>query len=106
MRLLVAIACSHLGRTPCLLLDARYEKLQHGGCVSDCAVLLAVSITPAGKRTVLGISVSLGAADVVWREFRASLGDRPASSRKRAFSLPGFCVRDQITFRGRPPSRR
>ena len=62
-----------LGRTPYLILDARYEKVRHGGSVIDCAVLVAVGVTPDGKRTVLGVSVSLSEAEVHWRDFLASL---------------------------------
>jgi transposase-like protein len=65
-----------LDRTPYLLLDARYEKVRHGGSVVDCAVLLAVGITPDGKRGVLGVSVSLGEAEVHWREFLHGLIER------------------------------
>lgn len=65
-----------LGETPYLILDARYEKIRHGGSVVDCAVLLAIGITPDGKRSVLGVSVSLSEAEVHWREFLASLGER------------------------------
>lgn len=65
-----------LGRTPYLILDARYEKVRYGGSVVDCAVLIAIGITPAGKRTVLGVSVSLSEAEVHWREFLASLIER------------------------------
>ena len=62
-----------LGKTPFLLVDARYEKVRHGGSVVDCAVLVAVGITPDGKRSVLGASVSLSEAEVHWREFFQSL---------------------------------
>lgn len=65
-----------LGRIPYLILDARYEKVRHGGSVVDCAVLLAVGITPDGKRTVLGVSVSLSEAEVHWREFLHRLIER------------------------------
>jgi len=62
-----------LGRTPYLILDARYEKVRHGGSVRDCAVLLAIGITPDGKRSVVGVSVSLSEAEVHWRDFLSSL---------------------------------
>jgi transposase-like protein len=62
-----------LTRIPYLLIDARYEKVRHGGSVVDCAVLVAVGITPEGKRSVLGVSVSLSEAEVHWREFFQSL---------------------------------
>lgn len=65
-----------LGEIPYLILDARYEKVRHGGSVIDCAVLIAIGITPQGKRSVLGVSVSLSEAEVHWREFLQSLQDR------------------------------
>lgn len=65
-----------LGETPYLILDARYEKVRHGGAVVSCAVLVAIGIDPQGKRSVLGISVSLSEAEVHWREFLASLQAR------------------------------
>jgi transposase-like protein len=65
-----------LGKLPYLLLDARYEKVRHGGSVVDCAVLVAVGVLPDGKRTVLGASVGLSEAEVHWREFLAELIER------------------------------
>lgn len=65
-----------LGEIPFLLLDARYEKVRHGGCVVDCSLLMAVGITPQGTRSVLGASVSLSEAEVHWRSFLESLQDR------------------------------
>lgn len=65
-----------LSRIPYLILDARYEKVRHGGSVRDCAVLVAIGITPEGKRSVLGVSVSLSEAEVHWREFLRSMIER------------------------------
>lgn len=65
-----------LGETSYLILDARYEKIRHGGAVVSCAVLVAIGVTPAGGRSILGVSVSLSEAEVHWREFLASLQDR------------------------------
>jgi transposase-like protein len=65
-----------LGETPYLILDARYEKVRHGGSVVPCAVLVAIGILPDGKRSVLGVSVSLSEAEVHWRDFLASLQGR------------------------------
>ena len=65
-----------LGQFPYLLLDARYEKLRHGGSVISCALLVAIGIGPDGKRSILGVSVSLSEAEVHWRDFLASLQDR------------------------------
>lgn len=65
-----------IGEIPYLVLDARYEKIRHGGSVVSCAVLIAVGITPEGRRSLLGVSVSLSEAEVHWRDFIASLQDR------------------------------
>jgi len=65
-----------LGHTPFLLLDARYEKVRHGGSVISCAVLTAIGITLEGQRSVLGVSVSLSEAEAHWRSFLSSLKER------------------------------
>lgn len=62
-----------LGESTYLVLDARYEKVRHGGSVVDCAVLIAAAVLPNGKRTILGTSVSLSEAEVHWRAFLESL---------------------------------
>ena len=64
------------GSFPYVILDARYEKVRHGGRVIDCAVLIALGVDTAGKRQVLGCSVSLSEAEPHWREFLSSLKDR------------------------------
>ncbi len=65
-----------LGSHRYLLLDARYEKIRHGGQVVSCAVLLAAGVDASGSRSVLGVSVSLSEAEVHWRSFLQSLQDR------------------------------
>ena len=65
-----------IGEVPYLILDARYEKIRHGGSVINCAVLIAVGVREDGKRSVLGVSVSLSEAEVHWREFIESLQER------------------------------
>ena len=65
-----------IGEVPYLILDARYEKVREGGSVVDCAVLVAVGVRADGKRTVLGVSVSLSEAEVHWRGFLESLQQR------------------------------
>src|SRR4051794_26248311 len=65
-----------LGETPYLILDARYENVRHGGQVVSCAVLTAIGIDPKGKRSILGVSVSLSEAEAHWRDFLASLQAR------------------------------
>ena len=65
-----------LGNTPYVILDARYEKVRHGGSVRDCAVLVAIGVLENGRRTVLGVSAALSEAEVHWRGFLKSLIDR------------------------------
>jgi len=75
-----------LGEIPYLVLDARYEKVRHGGSVVSCAVLMAVGVNEDGKRTVLGVSVSLSEAETHWREFLTSLQERGISGVQYAVS--------------------
>jgi transposase-like protein len=66
-----------IGEVAYVTLDARYEKVRHGGSVVDSAVLLATGVrADDGKRTVLGVSVALSEAEVHWRQFLASLQGR------------------------------
>jgi len=65
-----------IGKILHLILDARYEKVRHGGSVVDCAVLMAIGVRADGKRSILGVSVSLSEAEVHWRDFLASLQER------------------------------
>ncbi len=59
-----------------LYLDARYEKVRQGGCVIDCAVLIAMGIDPMGKRHILGVSTELSEQEVHWRAFLQQLVER------------------------------
>jgi putative transposase len=65
-----------LGEVPYLILDARHEKVRHGGQVRSCAAPVAIGIDPEGRRSALGVSVSLSEAEVHWRDFLASLSAR------------------------------
>lgn len=62
-----------LGRYPYVFFDARYESIRQGGCVVDCAVLIAIGVTEDYRREVLGVSVVLSEAEAHWREFFKSL---------------------------------
>jgi transposase-like protein len=62
-----------LGKVEYLIIDARYEKVRMNGSVVSCAVLIATGILADGKRSVLGVSVSMNEAEVHWREFLLSL---------------------------------
>ena len=65
-----------VGCIPFLQLDARYEKVRHNGSVVSCAVLIATGVTDEGKRSILGVSVSLSESEVHWRDFLSSLKRR------------------------------
>ncbi len=65
-----------LGQFPYVYMDARYEKVRHNGVVIDCAVLLAIGVSPSGHREVLGVSVKLSEQEVHWRDLMSSLKDR------------------------------
>jgi transposase-like protein len=62
-----------LGEYIYLFLDAYYEQVREDGQVRDLAVLSATGINPAGKREILGVSVSLSEHEVHWRTFLESL---------------------------------
>ncbi len=62
-----------LGEIKYLILDARYEKMRHGGVVRDAAVFSAIGIGADERRRVLGTSVALSEAEVHWRAFLESL---------------------------------
>lgn len=59
-----------------LYLDATYVPVRQEGQVRDAAVLIAVGLTNAGKRSIIGVSVSLSEAEVHWRQFLQSLVER------------------------------
>ncbi|MCQ3978517.1 MAG: IS256 family transposase [Anaerolineae bacterium] len=65
-----------LGECAYLYLDALYTPVRQDGQVRDAAILVAVGITSAGKRQILGLSVSLSEAEVHWRQFLQSLVQR------------------------------
>ena len=65
-----------LGEYPFLFLDAYYEQVREDGQVRSLAVLVAVAVTVAGKREILGVSVSLSEHEVHWRTFLESLKQR------------------------------
>jgi len=65
-----------LGSFPYVYLDARYEKVRHGGSVISVAVLIAVGVAISGHREILGVSVELSEHEVHWRQFLSSLKDR------------------------------
>jgi putative transposase len=65
-----------LDEYPYLFLDAYYEQVREDGQVRNLAVLTAVGVNWAGKREILGLSVSLSEHEVHWRTFLESLKAR------------------------------
>ncbi len=61
---------------PYLFLDARYEDVRVSGSSQKVAVLIAVGVRDDGKRSVLGVSVSLSEHEVHWRTFLKRLVER------------------------------
>jgi putative transposase len=96
-----------LGEVTYLILDARYEKVRHGGAVVPCAVLTAIGITPDGKRSVLGCSVALSEAETHWRDFLQSLQERGMRGVKLVVSddHSGLKAARQATMPGVPWQR-
>jgi len=62
-----------LGEIVYLYLDARYEKVRQAGSVLPAAILMACGVKRDGRRSVLGISVSLSEAEAHWRAFLEGL---------------------------------
>jgi len=71
-----------LGQYPYLVLDAHYEKVRTCGSVLPCAVLTAVGIDTEGRRSILGVSVSISEAEPHWRGFLKGLQQRGLSGVK------------------------
>ena len=65
-----------LGEVVYLYLDARYEKVRQAGSVRDAAILIASGVKRDGKRSILGVSVSLSEAETHWRTFLEGLIQR------------------------------
>jgi transposase-like protein len=65
-----------LGEVEYLYLDARYEKVRQAGSVQDAAILMACGVKRDGKRSILGISVSLSEAEQHWQTFLEGLVKR------------------------------
>ena len=96
-----------LGPSPYLWLDAHYEKVRQDGQVRDAAVLKAQGLNAAGKRLVLGVSVSLGEHEVHWRTFLQSLVRRGLAGVELIISDAHPCLKQarRAVFGGVPWQR-
>ena len=96
-----------LGAFSYIVVDARYEKVRHGGILVDCATLIAMGIGPDGKRTILGVSVALSEAEAHWRTFLTSLVERGLHAVKFIVSdaHPGLAAARRAVFPSVPWQR-
>lgn len=61
---------------PCLILDARYEKVREEGAVRSQAVLIAIGINWEGRRNILGVELASRESASSWKELLISLRQR------------------------------
>ncbi len=96
-----------LGEIVYLFLDARYERVRQDGQIRDAAVLVALGVDGQGKRTILGVSVSLGEHEVHWRNFLQGLVGRGLSGIRLITSddHPGLKAARMAVFGGIPWQR-
>jgi putative transposase len=56
------------GESPCVFLDATFEKVRENWRVISIAVLIAVGVRSTGEREVVGIDVGSAEDREFWRE--------------------------------------
>ncbi len=61
---------------PCLILDARYEKVREAGVIRSQAVLIAIGIHEGGRREVLATELAPRESQTSWRDFLVRLRER------------------------------
>jgi putative transposase len=54
---------------PCLILDARYEKVREDGVIRSQAVLIAIGVDWEGRRNVLAVELANRESLSSWKEF-------------------------------------
>jgi putative transposase len=64
------------GKFPYVWLDATYLKVREGGRIISKAVVVAVGLSLAGKREILGMQVGHAETESFWTDFLRSLLDR------------------------------
>ncbi len=75
-----------LGNCPYVFLDARFEKVRENGRIISKAVLVAVGVTTAGQREILGFQVAPGEDTDTWDSFLRGLVQRGLHGVKLAIS--------------------
>lgn len=63
-------------RYPYVIVDARYEKVRHGGAVQSRGVLLVVGISEEGYREVLGVWIADSESEASWGQVFGELKQR------------------------------
>jgi putative transposase len=71
---------------PCLILDARYEKVREQGAVRSQAVLIAIGIDWEGRRSVLAVELADRESASSWKDLLTGLRDRGLSGVQLAIS--------------------
>jgi putative transposase len=61
------------GRYPYLFVDAKVEKVRHGGRVQRKCVVIAHAVHETGRREIIGLDVGAAETEAFWREFLRSL---------------------------------
>ena len=61
---------------PCLILDARYEKVREAGVIVSQAVLVAVAVDEDGRRQILAVELANRESRSSWRDFLLALKSR------------------------------
>ena len=64
---------------PYLIVDARYERVREAGVIRSQAVLLAIGIGWAGRRSILAVELANRESRSSWREFLLGLRERGLS---------------------------
>ena len=89
---------------PYVSLDALYHKVREAGRVVSMATLIAIGISAAGERSVLGVEVAAAGGDEgsSWLPFLRSLNARGLSGVRLVISdaHPGLVAAVQATFLG------
>lgn len=67
------------GAHPFVMVDATYLKAREGGRVRPKALLVAMGLTPAGGKEVLGVEIADGETEGAWSRFLSSLVARGLS---------------------------
>jgi transposase-like protein len=69
---------------PCLILDARYERVREAGVIGSQAVLLAIGIGWDGRRSILAVELAHRESRSSWRDFLLQLREHKKEAMRMA----------------------